>query len=223
MPLTLEQAQFHVPRFKFRQELSVVSPNDRGASKKNDSFAGHYSVGTPTYASPHYSGSVTYDKASDTATFVQTLRLADKGSGLWGRNTNCLSFAMAAMGDIRDTYGQRIGIYKPALPQLFLFAYTFAALSGCLGIPLGTKDAPATVQKPKMATDEYNDNIWVVPGEYIQAPTYEDHCWYAHQDGYYPDRSDIAPYNETVKTLMFQFRQWIEAKQIPNRFIGVMV
>lgn len=222
MPLNLKDAKTHVGRFELRHNIGNVASNDRGVCTKNDSFCGHYSVGSPMYASPHYSGSSLFDKGRNVAIWEQTLRIQDKGSGLWFRNTNCLSYAMAAMGDILDEHGQRVGIYRPELPQILLFAYAIAATAGCLGIPLGTLEAPATVTKQKMATDEYNNRIWPVEGEYIQAPTYEDHCWYAHQDDYWPERTDIGPYNGTTKVLIHQFHDWMTAGDLPNRFVGFL-
>lgn len=215
MPFSLEAAQFHVDRFEFEKRITEAHPDDRGKNTKIDSASGHWSAGTWSSASPHYTGSVLYNQETKRATFVQTLRLRDKCSAVWFRNTNMPSFAIAALANRHDDYGRRIGVYNIQDVQLYLFSYAFACLFGVLGL-----DPFEKIKKPKLASND--TDIWAVPGS-IEVARYDDHAFYAQEDGYFPARTDIGRYNDVTKTLIGQWREWMKAGKIRNRFVGWLV
>lgn len=220
--LKLEEAKLLVPKFEFLSQLVAVSPDDQAGNVKDgrtlvDLLCSHWSAGSYRYAAPHYHGSVLWDVTAKIATFVQTISIRDKGSHLWRRNTHCLGYALAAMGDQKDAYGRKVGMYRPAREQLVLLAYAWACTAGILGI-----DLRGSVTKQKMKTTYRQEDLIPVSGQTVVFPTLTDHGSVAVADTYANLRYDVGDYNDEIYETAIAFRDWITAGLIPNRMVGFL-
>lgn len=220
--LKLEEAKLLIPKFRFESRIAAAHPSDRDGNIKAgkvfiDLCASHWSAGGYRYAAPSYHGSVLWDETTKVATFVQTLSIRDKGSHLWKRNTYALGYALAAMGDRKDEYGRKVGVYRPTREQLILLAYAWACTAGILGLNL--RD---TVVKPKMKTTHRQADLLPVPGQTVTFPVLTDHGHVAIADDYANWRYDVGEYSDEIYDTALVLRDWIAAGHIPNRMVGFL-
>lgn len=224
MSFTLEHAKHHVPRFKLEQRIINVPPVDRGGNLIDGRLAawggvghwfgsGYQALGT-TYHIP-----IQWNAADNTATIVQRIRLRDKGSHVWRRNTGLIAVSFAAMSDIIKN-GRKVGVNWPKDVQVFAMAYTFAALAGVLGWNLEGTQRVLAYRHDRQARGGQGDLIRI-PG-YHDAPIITPHSWWAQRriDDYEDHRWDVGTYWGGIFPLALRFREWMRAGEIPNRFQG---
>lgn len=129
----------------------------------------HWSAGNATKAYPAYHLSVRGD-----GKVVVSCPLTEKGAHCWGRNTGNVGVSMLGHPDRGF----------PAV-QVEATALVCAEVAHKYGL-----DLDGSVELPRLRN--VGGVKLVAAGGVMHAPVLADHAWYAHADGYYPDRWDIG-------------------------------
>ena len=114
---------------------------------------------------------------------VQSLKLSEKGSHIWGRNSGLIGISMSCMAepDLTPTDLQK---EVTAVLIAEFCAWKSLDIKGKLILP-GKKYYP-------------NPDRLIDTGKMIEFPTVTDHAEYAKKDGYFPSRWDIGKYKDGI-------------------------
>ncbi len=122
---------------------------------------------------------------SGNSVVVQSLKLSEKGSHIWGRNSGLIGISMSCMKnpDLEPTKVQQ--------ETTSILIAEFCAWKSL--------DINGEILLPEKKYYSNPDRL-IDTGKMIKFPVVTDHAEYAKRDGYFPERWDIGKFKEPVIT-----------------------
>jgi hypothetical protein len=178
----------------------------RQPNGKADLLVFHWSAGTYNQCFDGYHYCICFNPKTNTVWVIKTLKHAQKGYHLWGRNGGSIAISFMAMR------GASSEAHPGQYPVLDAMAEAGWALAAELGMDLGLKlDPEHKIAKPAMASNA--TRIWPTGGT-IYIPTVVDHKAMAIHDGYPGARWDVGTlFPNAAKKVYWYFDKFINGKR----------